>query len=84
MQVPFAPFDGGPIQEDSDPVLEFSGKFAFRGIDHHWDRQQFATAGAAVDIWDHSRAEPVQSFSWGADTVTSARFNPVSALRHMR
>ncbi|GAB4819994.1 hypothetical protein N2152v2_007040 [Parachlorella kessleri] len=75
-KVPFAPFDGGPIQEDSDPVLEFSGKFAFRGIDHHWDRQQFATAGAAVDIWDHSRAEPVQSFSWGADTVTSARFNP--------
>lgn len=25
-QVPFAPFDGGPIQEDQEPVLEFSGE----------------------------------------------------------
>lgn len=75
-KVPFAPFDGGSIEEDQDPVLEFHGKFAFRSIDHHWDRQQFATAGAAVDIWDHSRSEPVQQFSWGADTVISVRFNP--------
>jgi DDB1- and CUL4-associated factor 13 len=75
-KVPFAPFDGGPIQQDSQPLLEFSGKFAFRGIDHHWDRAQFATAGAAVDIWDHNRSEPVSTYSWGADTVTSVRFNP--------
>lgn len=26
LQVPFAPFDGGPIQEDQEPVLEFSGR----------------------------------------------------------
>ena len=48
-----------------------AGKFAFRAIDHHWDRPQFATAGAAVEIWDHERSEPVHSFSWGADTITS-------------
>lgn len=47
------------------------GKHAFRAIDHHWDRPQFATAGAAVEIWDHERSEPVHSFSWGADTITS-------------
>ena len=70
-QVPFAPFDGGPIQEDPRPVLEFSGKHAFRAIDHHWERQQFATAGAAVEVWDHERAEPVTTFSWGADTISS-------------
>ena len=29
-----------------------------------------------VDIWDHSRSEPVNSFAWGADTVTAVRFNP--------
>lgn len=26
LQVPFAPFEGGPIVEDAHPVLEFSGK----------------------------------------------------------
>ncbi len=71
MQVPFAPFDGGPIQEDSQPVLEFSGRHAFRSVDHHWERAQFATAGAAVEVWDHERSEPVQTFSWGSDTLTS-------------
>ncbi|KAL4451264.1 hypothetical protein ABPG77_009336 [Micractinium sp. CCAP 211/92] len=75
-KVPFAPFEGGPIVEDAHPVLEFSGKFAFRSVDHHWGRPQFATGGAAVEIWDHERSEPVQSFSWGADTITSVRFNP--------
>jgi hypothetical protein len=31
-----------------------------------------------VDIWDHERSEPISHFSWGADAVLSARFNPVS------
>lgn len=75
-KVPFAPFEGGPVEEDASPVVEFSGKNAFLGIDHHWQRAQFVTAGAAVDLWDHERSVPVASFSWGSDTVTSARFNP--------
>jgi WD repeat and SOF domain-containing protein 1 len=75
-RAPFAPFDGGPVQEDASPVMEFSGQHAFLGVDHHWQRPQFVTAGAAVDLWDHARSEPVSSFSWGADSVTSARFNP--------
>ena len=75
-KVPFAPFDGGPIQEDSQPILEFSGRNAFHGIDHHWQRSQFVSAGAAVDLWDHNRSDPISTFSWGSDTVTSVRFNP--------
>lgn len=75
-KVPFAPFDGGPVQQDSMPIMEFNGKFAFRAIDHHWERSQFATGGAAVDVWDHSRGEPISTFTWGADTITSVRFNP--------
>ncbi|KAG2484960.1 hypothetical protein HYH03_016258 [Edaphochlamys debaryana] len=75
-KVPYAPFEAGEVQEDAEAVFEFQGKNAFRGVDHHWDRTSFATAGAAVDIWDHSRSEPVQSFTWGSDTVTSVRFNP--------
>ena len=62
--------------EDAHPVLEFSGSNAFLGVDHHWERLQFVTAGAAVDVWDHARSEPVSTYTWGSDTVTSARFNP--------
>jgi hypothetical protein len=49
-----------------------------RGIDHHWRDDTFATAGAAVDVWDHQRSEPVTSLTWGADSMHSVRFNPVS------
>jgi hypothetical protein len=55
------------------------GKHAFRSVDHHWDRSTFATAGATVELWDHGRSEPVNSFSWGSDSVVSVRFNPVGA-----
>jgi len=40
----------------------------------------FATAGAKVDVWSHERSEPVSTFTWGADTIHSVRFNPVSNL----
>uniref|UniRef100_A0A7S3QLB8 Sof1-like protein domain-containing protein n=1 Tax=Dunaliella tertiolecta TaxID=3047 RepID=A0A7S3QLB8_DUNTE len=78
-KVPFAPLEYGTVQQDAEPVFEFQGKHAFRGIDHHWGRNQFATAGAVVDVWDHTRSEPTHSFAWGSDTVTSARFNPAEA-----
>ncbi|KAH7445269.1 hypothetical protein KP509_02G115500 [Ceratopteris richardii] len=52
------------------------GKNAFRAIDHQWTGSFFATAGAQVDIWDQNRSEPIDSFTWGSDTVISVRFNP--------
>lgn len=48
----------------------------FRAVDHQWDGVLFATAGSQVDIWDHDRSQPVNSFEWGIDTVISVRFNP--------
>lgn len=27
----------------------------FRAVDHQWDGELFATAGAQVDIWNHNR-----------------------------
>ncbi|KAD6795730.1 hypothetical protein E3N88_06626 [Mikania micrantha] len=48
----------------------------FRAVDHQWEGDLFATAGAQVDIWDHNRSQPVNSFEWGNDTVISVRFNP--------
>lgn len=77
-KVPFAPGEAGPLLQTERPVFEFRGKGAFRGIDHHWGRNSFATAGPQVNIWDHERSEPVNSFTWGADSIMSVRFNPVS------
>ncbi|KAG9444093.1 hypothetical protein H6P81_015433 [Aristolochia fimbriata] len=51
-------------------------KNAFLAADHQWEGDLFATAGAQVDIWDHNRSQPVNSFEWGKDTVVSVRFNP--------
>jgi WD repeat and SOF domain-containing protein 1 len=59
-------------------VFEFQGRNAFRAIDHHWRENLFATAGAVVEVWSHERSEPVNTFTWGADSVLSVKFNPVS------
>ncbi|KAG1678209.1 hypothetical protein FOA52_016146 [Chlamydomonas sp. UWO 241] len=75
-KVPYAPLDVGVVEAVSHPALVFSGQHAYRCVDHHWCRPQFATAGNAVDVWDHERSEPLHTFSWGADTVISVRFNP--------
>jgi len=37
----------------------------------------FATSGPVVELWSQIRSEPLRSISWGADTVTSVKFNPV-------
>lgn len=77
-KVPYAPFEAGEVAAEEAAVLEFQGKHPFRGIDHHWRQQLFATAGAVVEVWDHARSQPINTFSWGADAVLSVKFNPVS------
>jgi WD repeat and SOF domain-containing protein 1 len=78
-KVPYAPFEAAPVESEEKAVMAFEGKHAFRGIDHHWQRNTFVTSSAVVEVWDHERSEPIHTFSWGADTVLSARFNPVSS-----
>ncbi|KAL9270870.1 DDB1- and CUL4-associated factor 13-like protein [Drosera capensis] len=58
------------------PMAIYTGNDAFRAVDHQWGGNIFATAGARVDIWDHSRSQPVNTFEWGTSTVVSVRFNP--------
>lgn len=59
------------------PVATWSSANAFMSIDSHWRESTFATAGTGgVDVWDAGRSTAVHSFSWGADTVTSVRWNP--------
>eukprot|EP00271_Cylindrocystis_brebissonii_P022184 TRINITY_DN8393_c0_g1_i1.p1 TRINITY_DN8393_c0_g1~~TRINITY_DN8393_c0_g1_i1.p1 ORF type:complete len:454 (-),score=75.93 TRINITY_DN8393_c0_g1_i1:1958-3319(-) len=64
------------VDEDEEPISTFQGKHSFRAVDHRWQGHIFATGGAQVDIWDHERSEPISSFSWGADSISSVRFNP--------
>lgn len=49
-KVPFAPLEAGPIEKEVSAVLEFQGKFGFRGLDHHWRDNIFATVGERVRI----------------------------------
>ena len=58
------------------PLARFLGRSAFNDIDHHCQEHMFATAGASLLLWDTSRAEPLQSFQWGAAAITRVRFNP--------
>ncbi|XP_020580447.1 DDB1- and CUL4-associated factor 13 [Phalaenopsis equestris] len=58
------------------PAAVYVWKHAFWGVDHQWGGNLFATVGAQVDIWDHERSEPVNTYKWGNDTVISVRFNP--------
>lgn len=82
-KVPYAPFEAGDVMAEEHAVLEFQGKSMFRGIDHHWRSNLFATCGAVVEVWDHNRSEAVNTFSWGADSVLSVKFNPVSFGWHV-
>eukprot|EP00238_Polyblepharides_amylifera_P006731 CAMPEP_0196594724 /NCGR_PEP_ID=MMETSP1081-20130531/79099_1 /TAXON_ID=36882 /ORGANISM="Pyramimonas amylifera, Strain CCMP720" /LENGTH=414 /DNA_ID=CAMNT_0041919065 /DNA_START=210 /DNA_END=1454 /DNA_ORIENTATION=- len=64
---------GGKQQQ---PQQVYEGQHAFRGVDHHYQKELFVTAGPSVQVWDHNRSEPVSSFTWGSDSVTSVRCNP--------
>lgn len=61
---------------EAKPLAVYVWKNAFWAVDHQWDGELFATAGAQVDIWNHNRSQPVNSFEWGKDTTISVRFNP--------
>ncbi|CAM6051078.1 unnamed protein product [Sphagnum compactum] len=70
-------FVGEATGEDVDvPLATYQGKNAFRTVDHHWNSSIFVTGGSQVDVWDHNRSEPTNSFTWGADSIVSVRFNP--------
>ncbi|KAJ3687894.1 hypothetical protein LUZ61_017058 [Rhynchospora tenuis] len=66
----------GSTVDASQPSAIYTWKHAFRGVDHQWNTSIFATAGAQVDLWDHNRSEPINTFQWGNDSVISIRFNP--------
>nr|GEX51385.1 hypothetical protein [Tanacetum cinerariifolium] len=46
------------------------GNNGFLEMDHQWQCDLFATGGAAqVDIWNHNRSQPVNTFEWESGSV---------------
>lgn len=71
------PEDGNTFETEWLPSSTILGKSIFLSADHHWKEAIFATCGDQVDIWEDGRTEPVRSFTWGVDSVTSIKFNPI-------
>ena len=65
--------------DNEAPLATFLGRHAFTDVDHHRKEHSFATGGPTLLLWDTARSEPVQSFEWGADSITRVRFNPAQA-----
>ncbi|KAG7699939.1 hypothetical protein KL930_000626 [Ogataea haglerorum] len=63
--------------ESSTQGLEktFLGEHAFQSLDHHYSDGLFVTGGATINLWDVNRSRPVSDLSWGADNITTVRFN---------
>ncbi|KAI4378489.1 hypothetical protein MLD38_015961 [Melastoma candidum] len=45
----------GSSENSSKPLAVYVWKNAFWGVDHQWDGELFATAGAQLDVWNHNR-----------------------------
>ncbi|KAJ8568035.1 hypothetical protein K7X08_020757 [Anisodus acutangulus] len=52
----------------SQPLAVHVLKNAFWGVDHQWDSDLFATAGAQVDIWNHNRHKHLPKSIYKATT----------------
>ena len=59
------------------PLKTLLGEQPFTALDHHWAEPTMATCSSQIDIWDHVRSEPIQSFKWGADSIQCVRYNKV-------
>ncbi|XP_053571241.1 DDB1- and CUL4-associated factor 13 [Bombina bombina] len=60
-----------------EPIHTILSKSVITGIDHHWKNAVFATCGQQVDVWDEQRTSPMRSFTWGVDSISCVKFNPI-------
>jgi len=59
------------------PTATILGQYPFLGLDTHWSEDLVATCGVDVQVWDPQRSEPVTTLTWGSESVSSVRFNPI-------
>jgi WD repeat and SOF domain-containing protein 1 len=55
------------------PVSTLLWTAPFTGVDFQRQSHTFATSGAQLDLWDTARSEPLHSFAWGADSITTVK-----------
>lgn len=53
----------------------FLSDFSLTSLDNHHSDDIFITGGAQLNLWDINRNRPISDLSWGADNVTTVRFN---------
>ncbi|GME96116.1 unnamed protein product [Ambrosiozyma monospora] len=53
----------------------YLSEHALQSMDHHRDQPMFVTGGAQIELWDTNRTRPVSNLSWGADNITTVKFN---------
>ena len=58
-----------------EPKLVLTRDSPFTGLDHHQSKSIFATSGEKLEVWDHERNDPLHTFQWGSDTITTVKFN---------
>ncbi|XP_043208786.1 DDB1- and CUL4-associated factor 13-like [Amphibalanus amphitrite] len=63
--------------EEDEPENTILLRTIVTSISHAVGRAEFATCGETCHIWDESRNEPVKTFSWGVDSLSCVRYNPV-------
>ncbi|KAK6346956.1 rRNA-processing protein sof1 [Orbilia brochopaga] len=57
------------------PIMTYLGANSFNSITHHRYDKIFATASSSITVWDVLRSDPIQTLSWGSDSITTVRFN---------
>lgn len=63
-------------ENQSDKELNaYISRYPFTAVDHHRSDNIFMTSSTQIDVWNHERAEPIQTFKWGAETVTTVKSN---------
>lgn len=67
--------DDQSLNKEEGLLKTFYGEHAFQGIDHHREKTTFVTGGPTIQLWDSSRSKPLSNLSWGADNITSVKFN---------
>ena len=65
------------VGKDLEPIMTYTSKNGFNGLDHHRDDPVFATASNTVQIWDEQRTAPVSTLQFGSsmETVSAVKFN---------
>jgi len=65
------------VEDNTVPINSIVTQSLYSGIDYSWHEDLFATSGQTVDIWNPERAEPIKTFKYENESISTVRFNPI-------